>query len=195
MLARRARLKRALLATLLLAQGTPMLAAGDEIGHSQRGNNNPYCQDNEITWLDWDAADQDLTDFVARLIGLRKRLLPLGPTWYNGRVDARGRHDLAWLRRTGEPMTVEQWHNRGSRVLGALIGAPGRGDERLLLLFNARDSDVAFELPPGNWVAEFDSSTAEGRSRWRRDATAPPAPTCLLAARSVMLLRDDATEP
>ena len=62
---RRARLKRALLATLLLAQGTPMLAAGDELGHSQGGNNNPYCQDNSITWINWALADRSLIDFTA----------------------------------------------------------------------------------------------------------------------------------
>ncbi len=65
----RGRLQRALLASTLLAQGTPMLAAGDELGHRQRGNNNPYCQDNELTWIDWLAADADLIEFTARLIG------------------------------------------------------------------------------------------------------------------------------
>ncbi|MFO1295622.1 MAG: glycogen debranching protein GlgX [Rubrivivax sp.] len=169
-LQRRARLKRALLASVLLSQGTPMLAAGDDIGHTQRGNNNPYCQDNEITWLDWAGADESLLEFTAHLIALRKRLLPLGAAWYTGLADAQGRHDLAWLRRTGEAMTPEHWDNRSSRILGAWIGAPGRGREPLLLLINGRDMDATFVLPPGDWVAELDSTKPDGRTTWRQHA-------------------------
>lgn len=71
---RRKKLRRALLATLLFSQGTPMLVAGDEFGHSQQGNNNPYCHDSELTWLDWEKADTPLQEFVASLIALRKRI-------------------------------------------------------------------------------------------------------------------------
>jgi len=181
---RRARLKRALLASVLLAQGTPMLAAGDELGHSQSGNNNPYCQDNPITWIDWAAADQDLIDYTAHLLRLRKTLQPLGSRWYTGLPDARGRHDLAWLRRTGEPMAPEHWNNRMSRILGALIGAPGRAQAPLLLLLNGRDMDASFRLPPGRWVCELDSTAATGRSTWQGQDE------YLLPARSVVLLRD-----
>jgi glycogen operon protein len=190
-LARRARLKRTLIAATLLAQGTPMLAAGDEIGHSQRGNNNPYCQDNEITWLDWAQADEELIDYVAHVVALRRRMLPLGPRWYTGLVDARGRHDLAWLRRTGEPMTPEHWNNRMSRILGALIGAPGRGNDPLLLLVNGRDADGDFALPPGRWVAELDSTQPTGRSAWRRGSETHIA----LPSRSLLLLRDASHDP
>ena len=184
--ARRRRLQRALLATTLLAQGTPMLAAGDELGHSQGGNNNPYCQDNEITWIDWARADQKLIDFTAHLLALRRRLLPLGTRWFTGLPDARGRHDLAWLRRTGEPMSPEHWENRMSRILGAWIGVPGHGRAPLLLMVNARDLDAGFVLPPGNWVAELDTTAADGRSTWRRGE----AREYLLPSRSVVLLRD-----
>jgi glycogen operon protein len=187
-LACRARLQRALLASLLLSQGTPMLAAGDEIGHTQQGNNNPYCQDNPITWIDWAAADQRLLDFTAHVIALRKRLLPLAPRWYTGLPDAKGRADLAWLRRTGEPMAPEHWNNRMSRILGAWIGAPGRGGAPLLLLINGRDMDASFRLPPGQWLCELDSTQPDGRSTWTRDERAE----YLLPARSVVLLRDAA---
>jgi glycogen operon protein len=196
-LGRRARLQRALLAVTVLAQGTPMLAAGCEIGHSQLGNNNPYCQDNPITWLDWARADEDLVDYVARLLALRRRWLPFGPRWYTGLVDVRGRHDLSWLRRTGEPMTTEHWNNRTSRILGAHIGAPGRpgsGGGALLLLLNARDIDADFVLPPGRWVAELDSTQPGGRVVWRSQPTAagahPTPPAYPLRARSVVLLRE-----
>ncbi|WP_425259622.1 glycogen debranching protein GlgX [Rubrivivax sp. RP6-9] len=185
-LALRARLQRALLATVLLSQGTPMLAAGDELGHSQGGNNNPYCQDNATTWIDWAAADTALIDFTAHVIHLRKTLLPLGERWYTGLPDAQGRHDLTWLRRSGAPLTADEWNNRSSRILGALIGAPGRGGAPLLLLINGRDMDAAFALPPGDWHAELDSTAADGRSPWRRDG----ADSFWLRARSVVLLRD-----
>jgi glycogen debranching enzyme len=187
-LQRRARLKRALLATLLLAQGTPMLAAGDEMGHSQGGNNNPYCQDNATTWINWARADEALVDFTAYLLTLRRRLRPLDGRWYTGLPDARGRHDLAWLRRTGEPLTAEHWDNRMSRILGAWIGVPGRGGAPLLLLVNGRDKPAVFLLPAGDWVAELDTTAADGRSRWRRGTAA----SFEIAARSVVLLRDAA---
>ncbi len=184
--ARRARLQRALLATVLLSQGTPMLAAGDELGHSQQGNNNPYCQDNTITWIAWAQADQSLIDYTAHLLQLRRTLLPLAPRWYTGLPDAKGRADLAWLRRTGEPMAPEHWNNRMSRIMGAYIGAPGKGGQPLLLLVNARDMDASFALPPGRWQCELDSTQPDGRSPWRCDGRG----SYLLPARSVVLLRD-----
>jgi len=194
----RARLKRALLATVLLSQGTPMLAAGDELGHSQGGNNNPYCQDNERTWIAWSEADEDLIAYTARLIALRRRFMPLGPCWYTGLVDLRGRPDLAWVRRTGEPLTERHWNDRMSRILGAFIGAPGRHTAPLLLLMNGRDTDAGFELPPGRWAAMLDSSEPDGRSRWKspevvalRGTRAPAARlTFPLRARSLVLLAD-----
>ncbi len=187
-LQRRARLKRALLATLLLAQGTPMLAAGDELGHTQGGNNNPYCQDNATTWINWARADEALIDFTAYLLALRRRLRPLDGRWYTGLPDARGRHDLAWLRRTGEPLTAEHWDNRMSRILGAWIGVPGCGGPPLLLIVNGRDQAATFLLPAGDWVAELDTAATDGRSHWRRGAAA----SFEIAARSVVLLRDAA---
>ncbi len=191
-LARRARLQRALLASLLLSQGTPMLAAGDELGHSQGGNNNPYCQDNATTWIDWAAADESLLAYTRHVVALRKRLLPLAPRWYTGLPDAKGRHDLAWLRRTGQPMAPEHWNNRMSRILGAWIGAPGRGGAPLLLLINGRDMDATFQLPPGQWVCELDSTQPDGRSAWVQSAAASARHEYLLPSRSVVLLRDAA---
>jgi glycogen operon protein len=185
-LARRQRLQRALLATVLLAQGTPMLAAGDELGHTQGGNNNPYCQDNPTTWIDWASADHDLINFTAHLLHLRKTWLPMAPRWYTGLPDARGRHDLTWLRRTGEPMSPEHWNNRMSRIMAAWIGAPGTGRAPLLLMFNGRDMDATFRLPTGHWHCELDSTSAQGRSDWN----GPGHQDYLLPARSVVLLRD-----
>ncbi len=187
----RERLQRALLATVLLSQGTPMIAAGGELGHGQGGNNNPYCQDNETSWIDWSRADPTLIDFTARLLALRRRLLPFGAHWYSGLPDARGRHDLTWLRLTGEPLTTDEWNNRRSRVVGALINAPGRAAGPLLLLVNARDVDVAFKLPRGAWQAELDTAEADGRGRWKNEGSADYP----LRARSLVLLSDTPSAP
>jgi glycogen operon protein len=183
---RRARLQRALLASVLLAQGTPMLAAGDELGHTQGGNNNPYCQDNAITWIDWGKADEDLINFTAHLLAVRKRMLPMAARWYTGLQGARGLHDLSWLRRTGETMEPEHWDNRMSRILGAWIGSPGKGTAPLLLMVNARDRDATFQLPPGRWSAELDTSMPDGKSEWQQGK----ATEFVLRERSVVLLRD-----
>jgi glycogen operon protein len=187
-LALRSRLQRALLATVLLSQGTPMLAAGDELGHTQQGNNNPYCQDNPITWIDWTRADAALLDYTARVLALRRRWLPLANRWYTGLADPRGRHDLTWLRRTGDTLRDDDWRSRMSRVLGALIGAPGRSEGSLLLMVNAHDLDTAFKLPPGDWQVLLDSAEADGANPWRRHG----ASHFPLRARSLVLLSDTA---
>jgi len=183
-LAVRERLQRALLATLLLAQGTPMLCGGDELGHSQRGNNNPYCQDNVTTWIDWSKADRPLMAFTARLIALRRQTLPLANRWYTGLADARGIEDLSWLQGDGKPIANDAWRDSSQRVLGALIGAPGKATAPLLLLINAEGEERPFVLPPGSWHALLDTSRPEGDAPWH-GATPEAYP---LAARSVALL-------
>jgi len=179
----RARLQRALLATVLLSQGTPMLAAGDELGHSQDGNNNPYCQDNPTTWIDWAQADQDLIAYVAQLLKLRRQHQPLDGRWYTGMPDADGRSDLAWLAPTGLPLQPDDWNDGGSRVLAALVDQPGRGQTPLLLMFNAGDSDVDFALPAGRWQLLLDSVEPQGRRDWAGDGL------FVLRGRSVVMLQ------
>ncbi|GAP35546.1 glycogen debranching protein GlgX [Piscinibacter sakaiensis] len=171
-LALRGRLQRALLATALLAQGTPLLAAGDELGHGQQGNNNPYCQDNPITWIDWAAADSALIDFTARAIALRRRLLPLGDRWYSGLPDRRGLPDIAWLRSDGQSLEGEAWRDPASHVLGCLIGRPGRCESPLLLLVNADTAARRFRLPAGPWTLLLDSTTPDGRAHEPVDGAA-----------------------
>lgn len=180
----RGRLQRALLATTLLAQGTPMLCAGDELGHSQQGNNNPYCQDNEITWIDWSKADDALIDFTAWVLSLRRQLLPLGDQWYSGQSDTLGLHDLHWLNGNGEVMQDQAWDDNSERVLGCLIGQPGRARAPLLLLVNPDAEDCDFLLPAGVWQAVLDTAHPRGVTRWQGQGEAPlPLP-----AHSLMLL-------
>lgn len=166
-LALRSRLQRALLATTLLAQGTPMLCAGDEMGHSQGGNNNPYCQDNATTWINWTLADHTLIAFTARVLRLRHQLLPLDHQWYSGLPTARGPADLAWMRASGESMQVQSWNDTGDGVLGCLIGKPGRATTPLLLLVNPDARDCPFALPPGPWQALLDTADPQGTTDWQ----------------------------
>jgi glycogen debranching enzyme GlgX len=180
----RGRLKRALLASTLLSQGTPMLAAGDELGHSQGGNNNPYCQDNPTTWIDWNKADLDLLAFTRRILALRRHALPLANRWYDGLSDPDGRHDLSWFCGNDKPLQGDAWHRRDDRVLGCLIGKPGIAAGPLLLLVNAGSDNLSFILPPGRWQVALDTSLPTG---------CPPDPqpagaAFALHARSVVML-------
>jgi glycogen operon protein len=162
----RARLQRALLSCTLLAQGTPMLCAGAELGHTQGGNNNPYCQDNPTTWIAWPEADADLQAFTARVIALRQQALPFANHWYTGLPDALGLHDLAWMEPDGTPLQGEAWRNPSARALACLIGRPGRAAAPLLLLVNAGKDARPFQLPAGVWMGLLDSAHPHGHSRW-----------------------------
>ena len=148
-LAERARAQRVLLAALLLSQGTPMLLAGDEIGHSQGGNNNAYCQDNELTWLDWARADAALTDYVARLATLRREAPCLRSNRWWPADPAAGAPGLCWLRPDGRAMSSADW-DRGA-ALAIRFDPASRGAAGWLLLVNAGPAPVDFTLPAGDW--------------------------------------------
>jgi glycogen operon protein len=180
----RSRLKRALLATVLLSQGTPMIAAGDELGHSQRGNNNPYCQDNETTWIDWAQADETLIAFTARLLALRRQALPFALRWYDGLSDRHGLADLTWLRCDGGMLHGNDWQTAGHPVLGCLIGKPGRARAPLLLLVNGSATERDFQLPGGVWQGLVDTADPQGINRWHGQGPG----LYPLAARSLALL-------
>jgi glycogen debranching enzyme GlgX len=152
----RSRLQRALLATLFFSQGTPMLLAGDDIGHSQIGNNNAYCQDNELCWLDWRHADHALFELTCDLIALRRRYPALRHArWYDGAARAGGQPDIAWLAPDGLPLLDASWSTPGP--IGIRLG-PDPAGEACLLLFNALAQPVDFALPEGKWQAVFDSA-------------------------------------
>ena len=165
-LARRALLRRALLATLLLAQGTPMLCAGDELGHGQGGNNNAYCQDNAIGWIDWEAADDGLIEFTSRVIALRGALQPLPAHWARGEPDADGAIELAWFDAAGRTLDVDAWRDPAARTLAARIDTRSRADRSapplLLLLVNAERDARDFVLPGGAWVVRLDTAREAG---------------------------------
>jgi glycogen operon protein len=154
--AKRSRLQRALLAVLLLSQGTPMLLAGDELGHGQQGNNNAYCQDNETTWLAWigasdPAGDMARTnDFVARLTALRREAAPLRSTRWWPAAPLEGAPGIRWLRPDGQPMTPDDWRV-GTALAIAFESAATEDSGAWLVLVNAGAETVNFTLPAGNW--------------------------------------------
>ena len=162
----RSRLQRVLLASTLLAQGTPMLCAGDELGHTQDGNNNPYCQDNDTTWIQWSHVDEDLVTFTRWVLSLRRQILPFRNQWYTGDADAHGVPDLAWLQRNGLPLEGQDWSHPTEGILGCLIGHPGRATAPVVMLVNPSNHDGSFLLPPGQWQAVLDCSDVHGRSDW-----------------------------
>jgi glycogen operon protein len=147
---RRRASRQALLATLLLSQGTPMLLAGDEHGHSQQGNNNAYCQDNAITWLDWAKADDSLTAYTAALIHLRRQI----PALQQDRWWQEGDGSVQWLNAQGLPLAAQEWE-QGNLQLQIRLS------QRWLVVVNATPQPVEMRLPAGDWqvVAPF---TQEG---------------------------------
>jgi isoamylase len=160
----RRRQQRNFLATLLLSHGVPMLLGGDEIGRSQRGNNNAYCQDNEISWYDWAAADQELLEFTRRLIALRARHPVFRRRhWFQDRpIHGADVTDIAWLSPEGTPMSEDHWDEGWSQALGLFLagddlGVDQRGqpitDATFYLMLNASAGEVSFKLPNGDYAS------------------------------------------
>jgi len=146
----RRRQMRSLLATLFLSQGVPMLQAGDEIARTQRGNNNAYCQDNEVSWIDWRLRDEnaDLLRFVRHLAQLRRSHAELRrETFFKGSASRAVTKDVTWLHARGTEMTKEDWQHGGLRALGMWFGKRHSTAAHLLLLFNSGEAAQEFILP------------------------------------------------
>jgi isoamylase len=203
-LALRARQQRNFLATLILSQGVPMLWAGDEIGRTQRGNNNAYCQDNEISWMDWklDRSKRDLLEFTQLLIRLfhQHPVLRRRVFFQGRRIRGSEVKDLAWFKPDGKEMTDDDWNNGFARCLGlrlagdAIEEVDARGnrilDDTLLILLNAHHEPVNFVLPAHRrklrWQVVFDTKEENIRRRQRLIRGGNEYP---LEARSMVLLR------
>jgi isoamylase len=198
----RRRQRRNLLATMLLSQGTPMLVAGDEYGRTQHGNNNAYCQDNEVSWFDWSWNDEQraLFEFSKRLLRIR-RLHPSlrrSKFFQSRAIYDTGLEDIIWLRHDGQRMSPEDWQNSHTKSLAMFLA--GRGidevdehgrpivDDNLLLLLNASELDLPFTIPKLTavhepWQLLFD--TADDHAEERR----LPGESTTLLARSVKFFR------
>jgi glycogen operon protein len=203
----RQRQRRNLLATLLFSQGVPMLLGGDEMGRTQQGNNNAYCQDNAVSWYDWDPAgmDADLLAFTTSCIALRgqhpvfrRRSFFQGRPIHEGSAD-----DVDWLGPDGEELTHDDWVAGGTGVLGMYLNGGGidepdaRGgqvsDDCFLLLFNASATDVAFLLPGPPWAGSYepvvDTRLPRGVPEGPDADKLPAAAQVTLVNRSFLMLR------
>ncbi|MBI0435153.1 glycogen debranching protein GlgX [Roseomonas sp. KE0001] len=192
-LAGREQVKRAMLLTLFAAHGTPMLLAGDEFGRSQQGNNNAYCQDNPVSWLDWSMAEAPagsaLLRFVARATALRRRLATLrSPVFLHGRTEPwPGIADTAWFDEAGDPLMEEDWHDAEARLLALRRATAGGASDQVevtLLLVNGTAAAHRFRLPEPAlaWSLALDSARPD-------DAEQPIAGSeVTVSGRSVQLL-------
>jgi glycogen operon protein len=177
-------MRRNLLGTLLLSAGVPMILGGDEIGRTQQGNNNAYCQDSELSWYDWDAVDEHLLAFTRTAIALRREHAALRPREYL-RTPEGGLAQMVLYRPDGQQMQAEDWRNPIAKTLavaldGRLIAdADGETSrDRLLLLINAHHEPVEFTVPAG-------------RGSWRVVLTTDdPDPIDPLAGGDVVTVRD-----
>ena len=194
---RRATQQRNFLTTLFLSQGVPMLLGGDELGRTQKGNNNAYCQDNDISWLDWSSIDATLLAFTRWLIAFRRD----HPTfrrrrWFQGRP-IRGAIDIGWFKPDGQAMTDADWDAWHARTLGVFLNGkaiPGRDDhgqtitdDSFLLLFNAHWEAIRWIIPAdygSGWNLLVDTSRRQPVARGK-----PVAAPLISKARSVVVLR------
>jgi glycogen operon protein len=192
----RQRQQRNLLVTLMLSPGVPMMTGGDEIGRTQRGNNNAYCQDNEVTWYDWTHTDKELLDFTRRLIALRKaHPVFRRRRWFHGQP-IRGVTDIVWFKPDGTEMTEDDWGSGFAQSIGVLFNGEAiptrdeRGrrivDDSFITLLNAHQDAIQWRLPQAfatGWEYVLDT-TNPGFTRSKK------APRRLsVGASSVVLLR------
>jgi glycogen operon protein len=203
----RERRKRSFLATLLLSQGVPMIAHGDELGRTQRGNNNVYCQDNELSWIDWDEARiyDSLTHFTARLARLRaEHPIFRRRRFFDGQpVAASGIGDIAWLRADGEPMAEQDWLTGEPSTIAVFLNGYGIGepdalgerivDDSFLLLFNPLADGVTFALPGEAygelWEVVADSADPLLATPERQRGAVKPGGRVEVDAHTVIVLR------
>jgi isoamylase len=160
----RRRRAESMLASLLLSQGVPMMLGGDELGRTQNGNNNAYCQDNDVSWYDWERIDWNMVSFVQRVTALRRKHPHLRrPEFPTGQGRPDGRRDVMWCTPAGTAMTDDAWKSGYARSLAVFINEPERDDpsERFYLMFNASGEPMTFVLPASNWEMVLSSGESK----------------------------------
>ncbi|HEX6513792.1 MAG TPA: glycogen debranching enzyme, partial [Chloroflexota bacterium] len=199
----RTRQRRNFLATVLLSQGIPMLLGGDEIGRTQRGNNNAYCQDNETSWFDWEHAEQELLDFTRALIRFRKEHPSFHRRlWFQDRpIFHTAEREIAWCKPDGWEMDDADWQAGFAKSLGvylngeALAGMDTRGervvDDTFYLLFNGHHERLDFTLPGAEWGERWQEAvnTASGYVGSDSAVTFAAGGKVQMVGRSLVVLR------
>jgi isoamylase len=197
----RKRQKRNFLTTLFLSQGVPMLVAGDEMGRTQKGNNNAYCQDNEISWLHWDEIDEEFLAFTQKIIHLRKNHPSFcRRRWFQGQpIKGIGLEDLAWFLPDGSEMTEEHWMNDFAKSLAVylngrgirVVGLKGENviDDSFYIIFNAHHEALEYTLPLAKygkqWYKVLDTSSTHEAD----EITYAAGDTLTVEGRSILILR------
>jgi isoamylase len=193
--------KQNILATLMLSQGVPLLLGGDEVGNTQFGNNNAYCQDNELSWINWNAADRDLLNFTKHLIKLRQEYpVFCKPNWFRGHAGDGEIEDIAWFFHTGEPVSEKDWSEAFAKTsavflngkTGCIVNENGHkmNDSNFYIIFNAYAETTEFRLPQSRygdrwmkWLDTNESLTSENGSLYRS------GDSLVVPGRSIVLLR------
>ena len=198
----RKRQQRNFLTTLFLSQGIPMLVAGDEISRTQQGNNNAYCQDNEISWVNWARADKELLKFTQELIALRKA----HPTfcrrkWFQGQpIRGVGVEDIAWFLPDGSEMSEEHWNTSFAKSLGVYLHGKGihtlsaKGeqvvDDSFYIIFNAHHEPLEYVLPPAKYGEHWNQALNTATDVVTGNETYKPGDQLTVEARSIILLQN-----
>ncbi|WMJ74209.1 glycogen debranching protein GlgX [Cytophagaceae bacterium ABcell3] len=195
--------KRNFLTTLFLSQGVPMLVSGDEISRTQHGNNNAYCQDNELSWINWPTADKDLLDFTRKLINFRKKHpVFCRRRWFQGQpIKGLGLEDIAWFLPDGTEMTEVHWQDYFAKSLGVYLNGRGihsRGpkgeiilDDSFYLVFNAYHLPLDYKLPPKKYGAQWTKILDTCFNYFDEDSTETyePCQTIQVEGRSIALFK------
>ena len=196
--------QRNFLTTLFLSIGVPMLTAGDEIGKTQRGNNNAYCQDNEISWINWAEADQELLEFTKHVIKIiKEHPVFCRRKWFQGqKISGVGTEDIAWFKTDGSMMSDEDWQTGFAKSLGVFLNgkgikSPGPNGEKIIdnnfyIVFNASEENLNYKLPEekyGNdWLKLVDTeepNTEDG------EVYDPMTEICVHARSMVVLMNQE----
>ncbi len=198
----RERQKKNFITTMFLSQGVPMLVAGDEIGKTQKGNNNAYCQDNEISWINWADADLSLLQFTQKVIHLRKKH-PIfrRRNWFKGMPIGVGLEDIAWFLHNGHEMSVDNWYEDFAKSLGVYLNGKGihsvgpKGDtvtdDSFYIIFNAFHGNLKYTLPPKKYGKQWTIilNTSE-KPLVKEGAVIKAGGHVMVEARSILLLKN-----
>jgi isoamylase len=196
----RKRQQRNFISTLFLSQGVPMLVAGDEISRTQQGNNNAYCQDNEISWVNWSNADEELLAFTRKVIHLRKKHPAFcRRRWFQGQpIKGAGLEDIAWFLHDGNEMSDEHWNEHFAKSLAVFLFGKGlhavgqKGeqiiDDSFYVIFNAHHDSLEFTLPPQKYGKEWTKVLDTSTSLVEENEKYQPGDTIVAEGRSVILL-------
>ncbi|HMC21768.1 MAG TPA: glycogen debranching enzyme, partial [Thermoanaerobaculia bacterium] len=201
--AMRSRQQRNFLTTLLISIGVPMICGGDEIGRMQAGNNNAYCQDNEISWFDWEKCDDELYAFVSRMVRFRHdHPVFQRRRWFVGRaLHGAEASDIGWFKIDGQLMTEDDWRNGFARTLGLFLNGKAiptpdtRGepivDDSYYILFNAHSEALKFTLPTCPWGESWATiiDTCQSVPEFREREQIRAGQQVQLEAHSMMVLR------